>query len=102
MVSKAATSFWAAIRAAPKQIDLPLTKRREAGEHAEDATAEPSGLTYLPAPDVGGLWAIPAEARRGAAILYLFGGGYVLGFARLTSQDGRTPRAGGKGCGSGA
>jgi epsilon-lactone hydrolase len=32
-----------------------------------------------PAPEVGGLWTDPPEDRHGAAILYRYGGGYVLG-----------------------
>jgi acetyl esterase/lipase len=62
-----------------KQIDMPLTDRREAGEHAEDITVEPVGVRFEPAPQVNGLWAIPPDPRPGAAVLYLFGGGYVLG-----------------------
>jgi acetyl esterase/lipase len=42
-------------------------------------TAEPTATTFTPAPDVGGLWAEPRSQRAGAAILYIFGGGYVLG-----------------------
>ncbi|MET0745131.1 MAG: alpha/beta hydrolase [Microvirga sp.] len=79
MASAEARAFWERMRAAPKQIDLPLAARREAGEHAEDATAEPADVTFEPAPAVGGLWARPPDAGDGTAILYLFGGGYVLG-----------------------
>src|SRR5919199_6419168 len=77
MPSAEAEKLWAAFRAGPKQVDLPLPARREAGEHAEDPTAEPRGVTYVEAVDVDGLWAIPAQPRDGAAILYVFGGGGI-------------------------
>jgi acetyl esterase/lipase len=67
------------MQAAPKQIDLPLAERRRAGEHAEDATSEPQGVSFRPAPEVDGLWAEPSDAGADAALLYFFGGGYVLG-----------------------
>jgi acetyl esterase/lipase len=79
MPSEEAEKLWAAFRAGPKQVDLALPARREAGEHAEHPTAEPRGVTYVEAVDVDGLWAIPAQRRDGTAVLYLFGGGYVLG-----------------------
>jgi epsilon-lactone hydrolase len=80
MASAEAAAFWQTFRDAPvKQIDMPLAQRRDAGEHAEDATAEPVGVTFESAEAVDGLWAIPPKARDGAAVLYLFGGGYVLG-----------------------
>ncbi len=79
MISKQAQEFWSLLKSAPKQIELPLAQRREAGEHAEDATAEPAGVSFAAAADVGGLWVEPSNARPGSAILYLFGGGYVLG-----------------------
>jgi monoterpene epsilon-lactone hydrolase len=79
MISEQARRFWESFRNGPKQIEMPIAQRREAGEHAEDATAEPSGVTFTSAADVGGLWAVPDRIRHGAAILYLFGGGYMLG-----------------------
>jgi epsilon-lactone hydrolase len=79
MVSEQARRFWELVGSGPKQIEMPLAQRRAAGEHAEDATAEPAGGRFAPAPAVGGLWAQPDGARPGAAVLYLFGGGYVLG-----------------------
>ncbi|MCI0569438.1 MAG: alpha/beta hydrolase [Myxococcaceae bacterium] len=79
MPSAQALQLWAAFRAGPKQVDLALPQRREASERAEGPTAEPVGITYQEAPEVGGLWAVPRAAREGAAVLYLFGGGYVLG-----------------------
>ncbi len=78
-MSPEAVAFFAAMAAAPQQIALPLPERRAAGEHAEDATAEPAGVTFQPAPEVGGLWAVPDRRDGPADVLYLFGGGYVLG-----------------------
>jgi len=78
--SEQAQRLWTAFRNAPhKQIDMKLPQRREAGEHAEDPTAEPAGITFTDAPEVAGIWAKPPDVRAGVAILYLFGGGYVLG-----------------------
>ena len=34
------------LRNAPKAVDMDLTHQREAGEHAEDMTSEPEGVTY--------------------------------------------------------
>lgn len=79
MISKQAEKFWDLLKSAPKQIELPIEQRREAGEHAEDPTAEPAGVTFAPAADVDGLWAKPPDSVPGRAILYLFGGGYMLG-----------------------
>ena len=79
MVSREAEAFWAAIKAAPKQIDLPLDARRAAGELAETATSEPLQVRYDEASDVGGHWVRPATGKPDCAIVYLFGGGYVLG-----------------------
>ena len=56
MVSREAEAFWATIKAAPKQIDLPLSARRAAGELAETATAEPANVSYNDEPRVGGFW----------------------------------------------
>jgi monoterpene epsilon-lactone hydrolase len=66
------------LKSAPKQIDLPLQQKREAGEHAEDLSSEPEDVAYKEAPEVNGLWARPAGARDDAAIMYLFGGGYTI------------------------
>ena len=79
MTSAAASALWTAFRDGPKQIEMELDQRREAGEHAEDITTEPEGVVVTDAPDVDGLWIVPHEASDGAAVLYLFGGGYVLG-----------------------
>src|SRR4051812_34886359 len=79
MISEQAQRFWDSFKIGPKQIEMPISQRREAGEHAEDATAEPSGVAFTSAADVGGFWAVPDRVRPSAAILYLFGGGYMLG-----------------------
>src|SRR5207244_13474428 len=73
---------------------MKLPQRREAGEHAEDPTAEPAGITFTDAPEVTGIWTKPPDARAGVAILYLFGGGYVLGSpASRRKTAGRLARA---------
>lgn len=79
MISQQASTLWELFRNAPKQVDLPLPQRREAGEKAEGPTAEAPGVEYSAAPEVDGLWAAPGNPIDGAAVLYLFGGGYVLG-----------------------
>ncbi len=79
MPSREAVSLWAEFEKGPKQVDLDLAARRLAGEHAEDVTSEPIGVNYRVAPEVDGIWAEPVAARKGVTILYLFGGGYVLG-----------------------
>jgi monoterpene epsilon-lactone hydrolase len=79
MISKQAREFWDLLKSAPKQIELPIAQRREAGEHAEEATAEPTQVAFASAAEVDGLWAEPSAASHGRAILYLFGGGYMLG-----------------------
>jgi acetyl esterase/lipase len=79
MTSPEAQALWQAFAQAPKQAELPLAARRQAGENAEMPTAEPAGVTNEEAPVVGGFWAVPNAPRDGAAVLYLFGGGYVLG-----------------------
>jgi epsilon-lactone hydrolase len=77
-ISARAAGLEELLRQAPKQIDLPLQQKREAGEHAEDLSSEPDEVAYEDAPEVGGLWARPAGARDDAAIMYLFGGGYTI------------------------
>jgi epsilon-lactone hydrolase len=83
MVSVEARQFWDLLRNGSRQIEKPLGERRVAGEHAEDATAEPVGATFRPATELRGIWAGPAgsrsEADAGAVMLYLYGGGYMLG-----------------------
>ncbi len=82
MASPQAEAMWQMFRDAPvKQADLDIPQRRAAGVKAEMATAVPEGVTYIDAPEVEGFWAAPPDARDGAALLYLFGGGFMLGNA---------------------
>ncbi len=76
-ISPQAAAFWRAMANAPQQVSLPIAQRREAGEHAEDATSEPNGVTTDPWRD--GLVVTPITGTPSAAILYVFGGGYMLG-----------------------
>ena len=79
MASEEARRFWAAMRAQPKDDNPTVEQRRQGDEHAEDLSSEPLGVVFTRAPAVNGLWADPLAARPGAAILYFYGGGYVLG-----------------------
>ena len=87
MISKQAQDFWTLLKSYPKQIAMPLLQAREADTRSEDFTSEPVGVNFTPAPEVDGLWAEVPGADR--AILYFFGGGYVLG-----SPDTRRKTAG--------
>ena len=78
MVSPEALKLNEILRNAPKAVDMDLAHQREAGEHAEDMTSEPKGVTYGDAPEVGGLWATPRSWDGESAIMYLYGGGYVI------------------------
>ena len=77
MISKQAQDFWTLLKNYPEQIAMPLLQAREADTRSEDFTSEPVGVNFTPAPEVDGLWAEVPGADR--AILYFFGGGYVLG-----------------------
>ncbi len=46
MVSQEALKLHEILRNAPKAVDMDLPHQREAGEHAEDMTSEPEGVTY--------------------------------------------------------
>ena len=78
LISPEAVKVYETIRNTPKQVDLDLFHQREAGEHQEDMTSEPQGVTYEEAPQVGGLWATPQTGDGNSAIMYLYGGGYVI------------------------
>jgi epsilon-lactone hydrolase len=79
VISKQAEAFWALLKSFPKQIEMPLSKARESDLLAEYLTSEPTGVTYSPAPEVGGFWATIEGERSGRTILYFFGGGYMVG-----------------------
>jgi epsilon-lactone hydrolase len=78
MVSPEALKLDELLRNAPKAVDMDLTHQREAGEHAEDMTSEPKGVRFEGASPVGGLWATPRSRDGESAIMYLYGGGYVI------------------------
>src|SRR5262245_32466055 len=78
MISSEAADVWTAFAAAPKQISLPLADRRAAGEKAESITSEPRDVSYRDVAEIDGFVAVPEEPS-GGSVLYLFGGGYVLG-----------------------
>jgi epsilon-lactone hydrolase len=78
MVSPEALKLNELLRNAPKAVDMDLPHQREAGEHAEDMTSEPEGVRFEDAPAVGGLWATSRSWDGESAIMYLFGGGYVI------------------------
>jgi acetyl esterase/lipase len=79
VISAEAQRLWDTFRQAPKQIDLDLPARRLAGEQAEAPTSEPVGVTLEREPAVDGFWITPISPSEGAGVLYLSGGGYVLG-----------------------
>lgn len=79
MPSDEAKRFWEMLRALPKDDAPSIAQRRQGDAHAEDLTQEPDGIVFGSAPDVDGIWAVPHGGRAGAAILYFYGGGYVLG-----------------------
>ena len=78
MVSPEALKLNEILRNAPKAVDMDLPHQREAGEHAEDMTSEPEDVTYAEAYAVDGLWATPRFWDGESAIMYLYGGGYVI------------------------
>ena len=77
MISKQAHDFWTLLKTYPKQIEMPLAQAREADRLAEVFTSEPTGVDFSSAPEIDGLWAEVPNAT--SAILYFFGGGFVLG-----------------------
>jgi len=78
MISPEALKLNEILRNAPKAVDMDLAHQRQAGEHAEDITSEPQGVTYEEAYSVDGLWATPRSWDGHSAIMYLYGGGYVI------------------------
>ncbi|GAA5085114.1 acetyl esterase/lipase [Thermocatellispora tengchongensis] len=60
---------------------LTIEEMRAAGEQFGALTAEPAGVTYTPA-DVAGIpgqWIEPADATGEGTLLFLHGGGYMMG-----------------------
>jgi monoterpene epsilon-lactone hydrolase len=78
MVSQEALKLNDILRNAPKAVDMDLPHQRAAGEHMEDMSSEPEGVTYEEAYPVDGLWATPRSWDGQSAIMYLYGGGYVI------------------------
>jgi monoterpene epsilon-lactone hydrolase len=78
VISPEAAKVYDVFRNAPKQVDMDLHHEREVGEHAEDMTSEPVGVEYQDVPELGGLWMTPRNGVGDAAIMYLYGGGYVI------------------------
>lgn len=71
--------LWAACRSAQPQDELSLSERRAAAERAENLTSEPDGVEYRDTEGFEGLMVQPRDVVGDGAVLYLFGGGYVLG-----------------------
>jgi epsilon-lactone hydrolase len=78
MVSREALKLNEILRNSPKAVDMDLPHQRAAGEHAEDMSSEPEGVSYEEAYTVDGLWATPRSWDGESAIMYLYGGGYVI------------------------
>ena len=78
MVSQEALKLHEILRNAPKAVEMDLPHQRAAGEHMEDMTSEPEGVTFEEAYSVDGLWATPKNWDGQSAIMYLYGGGYVI------------------------
>jgi monoterpene epsilon-lactone hydrolase len=78
MVSQEAFKLHEILRNAPKAVEMDLPHQRAAGEHMEDMTSEPEGVSYEEAYAVDGLWATPQNWDGLSAIMYLYGGGYVI------------------------
>ncbi|GAA4789728.1 alpha/beta hydrolase [Actinomycetospora chlora] len=80
MISDEAQRFADLLRSAPRMAELPLAQQRAAGEHAEDLTAAPEGVTEEPVADdaIRGMWVTPSGAPPDRTVLYLFGGGHVI------------------------
>jgi acetyl esterase/lipase len=66
------------LRSGPKAVEMTLTDQRAAGEHQEDLTSDPVGVSYEDVPELGGFWAVPDSVEPIGAAIYLYGGGYVI------------------------
>jgi hypothetical protein len=66
------------LRWAPSPLEMTLADQREAGEHQEDLTSERAGVTYEDVAELEGFWAVPDGVEPIGAVVYLYGGGYVI------------------------
>jgi monoterpene epsilon-lactone hydrolase len=66
------------LRGGPKAVEMTLSDQRAAGEHQEDLTSDPVDVSYEEVPELDGFWAIPDRVEPIGAVLYLYGGGYVI------------------------
>jgi monoterpene epsilon-lactone hydrolase len=66
------------LRGGPKAVEMTIADQRAAGEHQEDLTSEPVGVGYEEAPELDGFWAVPEGSEPIGAVVYLYGGGYVI------------------------
>jgi epsilon-lactone hydrolase len=66
------------LRSGPKAVEMTLADQREAGEHQEDLTSDPVGVSYEDVPELDGFWAVPDAVEPIGAVVYLYGGGYVI------------------------
>src|SRR5215211_2181078 len=64
MISPEAVKVYETIRNTPKQVDLDLFHQREAGEHQEDMTSEPQGVTYEEPPRWGPVGNAPDRGQQ--------------------------------------
>ena len=78
MPSEQSRKLDALLRGGPKAVDMDLADQRAAGEHQEDLASEPAGVRYEDVPELDGFWAVPEALEPDGAVLYLFGGGYVI------------------------
>jgi acetyl esterase/lipase len=61
-----------------KAVEMTLADQRAAGEHQEDLTSDPVGVSYEDVPGLDGFWAVPDAVEPIGAVVYLYGGGYVI------------------------
>jgi epsilon-lactone hydrolase len=66
------------LRSGPKAVEMRLADQGEAGEHQEDLTSDPVAVSYEDVPELDGFWAVPEGAVPVGAVVYLYGGGYVI------------------------
>ena len=57
---------------------MELAHQRDTGEHTEDMPSKPEDVTYEEVPAVEGLRATPPSWGGESAIMYLYGGSYVI------------------------